>query len=195
MADFYQAYQVTIIGNEGGYANNPSDSGGETYRGISRVYHPFWSGWSWIDQYKNDNGAISHGTVFPELESQVQQFYIDNYWSHIQGNLITDQQVANAVFDFCVQSGYGPLQINEALGLPAVNSITTGTIAALNANPKKAFDAIQAQRIQYYKDLNDQGYISDGFIASILNRVRSLASPGAITSVSAILIGGLLFFC
>ncbi len=37
---------------EGGYANDPADRGGETFRGISRKNWPRWSGWDLIDQVK-----------------------------------------------------------------------------------------------------------------------------------------------
>ncbi len=39
---------------EGGYANDPADRGGETFRGISRVSHPDWPGWAEIDHYKRE---------------------------------------------------------------------------------------------------------------------------------------------
>jgi lysozyme family protein len=31
---------------EGGWANNPADSGGETFRGIARNFHKSWPGWA-----------------------------------------------------------------------------------------------------------------------------------------------------
>lgn len=37
MAIFNSAFKITM-GNEGGYANNPDDSGGETYAGIARNF-------------------------------------------------------------------------------------------------------------------------------------------------------------
>ena len=37
---------------EGGYVNDKDDRGGETYRGVSRRYHPNWSGWKIVDEYK-----------------------------------------------------------------------------------------------------------------------------------------------
>ena len=49
MAIFNSAFQITM-GNEGGYANNPADSGGETYKGIAKNYWPNWEGWTAVDQ-------------------------------------------------------------------------------------------------------------------------------------------------
>lgn len=39
MADFDKAH-LEVMGNEGGYANNPVDAGGETYKGIARKFWP-----------------------------------------------------------------------------------------------------------------------------------------------------------
>lgn len=51
MADFNKAH-LEVMGNEGGYANNPADSGGETYKGIARKFHPAWPGWKMVDDLK-----------------------------------------------------------------------------------------------------------------------------------------------
>lgn len=41
MAEFNIAFQKTLT-HEGGYVNDPEDSGGETYKGISRNNHKNW---------------------------------------------------------------------------------------------------------------------------------------------------------
>lgn len=196
MADFQAAYDI-LKPNEGGYRNASYDLGGETYRGISRKYWPSWSGWAWIDSYKAAHGALSTGTVFPDLESAVMDFYRTNFWNKVQGSQILNQQLANAVFDFCVQSGYGPEKINQALGTGSSNAITSATLAALNADPSGAFNKIQAARISYYETLNAQGSISDNDIQGILARVKRLASPGALLAAGSglAIIGALVFFC
>ena len=51
MANFEDAYKKLLI-KEGGYVHDSDDSGGETYRGISRRYNPTWEGWDIIDTYK-----------------------------------------------------------------------------------------------------------------------------------------------
>jgi lysozyme family protein len=57
VAKFDIAYSRTSI-SEGGYVNNPKDSGGETYCGISRVHHPKWAGWALIDAWKLLTGGL-----------------------------------------------------------------------------------------------------------------------------------------
>jgi lysozyme family protein len=50
---FETAYKQTAK-FEAGYANDPRDPGGETFRGISRVSHPNWDGWPIVDQIKRE---------------------------------------------------------------------------------------------------------------------------------------------
>jgi len=105
MANFKEAYNKTM-GHEGGYVNDPDDAGGETYKGISRVYNPSWWGWDIIDQQKDD-------PLFPEclkddldLDSAVEDFYKDKYWDC---NRLDEfpQNTAEEMFDTGVNMGTG----------------------------------------------------------------------------------------
>ena len=51
MATFEDAYKK-VVKVEGSYVCDSDDSGGETYKGISRRYNPKWEGWPIIDNYK-----------------------------------------------------------------------------------------------------------------------------------------------
>ena len=55
MAQFEPAFEKTMK-FEGGYANNPADRGGETYRGIARKIWPGWNGWPLVDAAKQKAG-------------------------------------------------------------------------------------------------------------------------------------------
>src|SRR5690606_1467699 len=127
-----------------------------------------------------------------ELEPAVEEFYRNNFWNKILGDQINNQQVANMVFDFTVQSGGGPREINEALGLTG-STITSNTLKLLNADPVDAFNKIKAQRIAYYTSINKSGQISDNDINGVLARVMRLATPGniAIASTGLAVIGAL----
>ena len=63
--------------NEGGYANNKADLGGETYAGISRKYHPKWSGWAIVDELKK------YGTVTVDTGMCIICVVGDLDWSNI----------------------------------------------------------------------------------------------------------------
>jgi lysozyme family protein len=98
MADFAQAVAETELW-EGGYVNDPKDSGGETYRGISRKSWPKWP------KAQHDVGIVE----FPEcldtdviLQGLVIDFYHKNFWNY---DGIIDQDVAWKVFDLGVNVG------------------------------------------------------------------------------------------
>jgi lysozyme family protein len=104
MADFKTAYEITM-NNEGGYAFDKSDSGGETYCGVARNFHPNWSGWNIIDTAKTSLNFPAVLELNQELSKQVEMFYKYNFWDKIFGDNILDQETAELIFDFAVNAG------------------------------------------------------------------------------------------
>lgn len=107
MADFEQAYAKTMS-NEGGYTNDKDDAGGETYKGIARVYNPSWIGWATVDDCK------SSCSNFPdcleddaELQDDVHLFYKAKYWDVNRLDDVNDQDVGEEMFDTGVNMGVG----------------------------------------------------------------------------------------
>jgi len=100
MAKFLLAHKKTAV-NEGGWNHVAGDLGGETYKGISRVNFPNWEGWKIIDKKK----PIAHGTIFPELEEMVHTFYVNTFWNKIRGDEITNQEIADSLYDSAVNYG------------------------------------------------------------------------------------------
>ena len=74
-----------MIKHEGGYANVVGDSGGETYKGVSRNNFPNWEGWKIIDELKNKgiktasriNSALANDDIMLDM---VKRFYFINFW-------------------------------------------------------------------------------------------------------------------
>lgn len=104
MANFIEAYNLTL-GHEGGYANDPDDVGGETYKGIARNYHPSWSGWRVIDTLKTKPGFPHTAYNDVTLDKAVKEFYKAYYWDVNLLDRVTDQKVANEMFDTGVNMG------------------------------------------------------------------------------------------
>ena len=154
MARFDVAEELTGR-NEGGYAHNPADTGGETYAGIARNYWPKWGGWKYIDKYKadylklnapmrekytlakwiNSSAKVTSEPVAP----LVSAFYKANFWDVNKLDQINDQQIANTVYDFGVNSGTGRAAkfLQEALGVTQDGKIGPATLAAVNSIPPK----------------------------------------------------------
>lgn len=114
---FRCAYNFTM-GHEGGYANHPDDKGGETYKGIARVYWPQWEGWERVDALKPDDGAMAADEA---LQTAVESFYKANFWDPWWGDQVSafSHECATEVFDTGVNMGvkHGVKFLQRALNL------------------------------------------------------------------------------
>lgn len=149
MADFDPAYERTSV-FEGGYSNSSADRGKETYCGISRRYWPSWEGWAIIDSAKESQTFLLDLSQNASLQNLVKDFYLNNFWNAIKGSLISDQDVANEVYDSAVNFGVIPavILLQRALNLLNKNgqqfsdlqmdgNIGTVTLRALNTYPRQ----------------------------------------------------------
>lgn len=158
MADFQRAFQRTM-GNEGGYSNNPKDRGGETYKGISRVYWPQWGGWRYVDGCKDKivkQPAYGSAEYFnwvkhlnaclasiSALQVMVSDFYKDNFWKRL--GEINDQRIAEECFDKAVNCGVVSYKwLQRAAGCGDDGVIGSLSISTINA----------CEPVQLLKDFN-----------------------------------------
>ena len=93
MSYFPQVLAATLA-HEGGYANDPADRGGETYRGISRAHHRDWPGWKRVAAHN-----ARHLEADAELVALVEAFYRLRFWTPVGGDALDDLALACAVFD------------------------------------------------------------------------------------------------
>ena len=104
MANFEEAY-IETMSNEGGYCDVQGDVGGETYKGVSRVYNPNWGGWKTIDDAKNKPNFPKSLDINSELQKEVRNFYKKEYWDVNSLDNVKNQNVADEVFDSGVNLG------------------------------------------------------------------------------------------
>ncbi len=128
MTDFDAAFDATM-GHEGGYANDPSDFGGETYRGIARRFHPGWPGWGTIDNIKARSGiglTVELERHFDGLDPLVRDFYRLEFWLKVGGPELGSQAVADELFDTGVNMGPGRAVEFLQVALNALNRSDRG---------------------------------------------------------------------
>lgn len=103
----FNAAFYSTMHSEGDYSNRSSDRGGETYFGISRVFHPNWEGWNIIDSYKGDDDFIDNIRINAELFLKVKRFYEINYWNinKLSQISLSKDLIANELFDIGVNMG------------------------------------------------------------------------------------------
>lgn len=184
MAKFEIAEKLTGI-NEGGYANNKKDRGGETYAGIARNFWGSWAGWKIIDKYKSDykkaktkltlaawiNASAKVATE--PVRNLVVQFYKVNFWDLNKLDQINDQQLANTIYDFGVNSGKGrAVQFLEQIFGVKKDGIMDPEVIKLanNSDPEVIYKKYNAAREAAYRSwaVGDQAE----FLESWLSRLK-----------------------
>lgn len=136
MAEFKKAFEI-MIAHEGGYGNDPSDPGGETYKGVARKINSKWDGWPIIDMLKRSADFPVNLEKDVDLQNSVFEFYQLNYWDKVKGDDIQNQDVANSIFDFAVNAG---VSASAALAQLVVNAKIDGVIGKQSIDLINAFD-------------------------------------------------------
>lgn len=184
MADFKTAYNITMA-HEGGYANNPADTGGETWKGIARKKHPDWPGWTLIDKAKHGDFPANLNSV-PNLQYFVEQFYKVKFWDYLKLDQINNQKIANELFDTSVNMGQGiaalflqrslnvsnrngkdypDLQVDGAIGAITVNAVNN------HPRPDQLFKLINTLQGARYIGICEANPTQEIFLTSWLSRV------------------------
>jgi lysozyme family protein len=106
--NFTYALKETLS-HEGKYSNDPNDAGGETYLGISRIYHPYWKGWEIIDETKeifSPNTKEFIKELFTrDIYLKIEEFYKDKFWEPLHLSLINSKNISTKLFDMGVNLG------------------------------------------------------------------------------------------
>lgn len=133
MAEFNNAFQL-MIAHEGGYVNDPDDPGGETYKGVARKIFSKWEGWTKIDILKRQSDFPGNLDRDAEIQEAVSHFYQVNFWDKMNGDQITNQEIANSIFDFGVNAGVSTSAslAQMVVGADSDGVIGPGSIAAIN---------------------------------------------------------------
>lgn len=108
MANFVYCYENTMKA-EGDYSNNPTDRGGETWKGIARRRWPQWAGWKLVDEIRENTRGSFRKFVHAlrcddELETSVRGFYKLMYWEPLKLEEF-DDETASEIFDTAVNQG------------------------------------------------------------------------------------------
>ena len=180
-ADFNQAQEL-VRKAEGGYSNDPRDKGGETYKGISRVFNPNWSGWVIIDAYKKTH-TLKTNAYIPDkkLDELTESYYKSEYWNKIKGDEINNQRLANMIYDMSVnpiKPGAKQIVIDSLKVVSKDDTIKNYDVKKINvADPNKLFNEIGKRRSDGYKERG--GYA----LNSWLNRLKSLGYGDVLETV------------
>jgi len=158
MADLRKSLSKTLHW-EGGYANDPKDSGGPTWRGVT------------LNAYKSY--CRKKGKPIPTIEDLKRLTEADIlditrtlFWNKIKGDDIKNQSIADLIFDFVWMSGLGYVRmIQKSLGVATDGIFGPGTLSALNAQASPAFfDKLIRQRRAYLANCNGAKFYLKGWL-------------------------------
>ena len=185
MADFKKAYAITRD-FEGGYSNNPHDTGGETYKGIARNFQSKWKGWKIVDQLRKQPNFPKNLDDNKELQDLVLELYKKEYWDSMKLDDAKDQLIANELFDTGVNMGIGRAGVFLQRVLNVANKgqsyyanlkvdgqVGKVTIAALNAHPtpRNILIALNALQGATYIDICENNPSQEVFFNGWMKRV------------------------
>lgn len=173
--DLYQRCFEHLLRNEGGYVNDPDDSGGETYKGISRKFWPYWIGWKSIDSLKKHSN-------FPEIISQktiidisVKAFYKVNFWDKMNLKLIVNENSVLQLFDMAINSGIKrAVKIAQRVcGVAQDGIIGPLTAFQINSMGYQFTDQYIKGRIEFYESLVEKKPRNKKFLSGWIRRAQS----------------------
>lgn len=159
-----------VLAWEGGYANHPSDPGGETMRGITDRLDGKVDGMIDID-----GDGIGDVRVKDLTEEQAKVIYQNRFWNRMQGDKIESQLVANILFDGFVNCGANGIRLIQRLLHQKDDGIVgPRTLAAINgADEILLYNRYKDARVEYYIDLADRKPALRVFLQGWLNRIHS----------------------
>lgn len=148
-----------LIGNEGGYVNNPADPGGETMWGVTARVARKWG-------YK---GAMKDLPL-----SSAKQIAKTEYWDPYQCDQLPPE-IAFQVFDTAYNGGHAAQWLQKAVGVDPDGSIGAKTIAAVRATEQHVvIMRFDAYRLQYLAGLRNPTFASGW-----MNRIAKNLLEGA----------------
>lgn len=145
-----------LLEHEGGYVNDPRDSGGETYKGVSRKWFPKWKGWSLIDLVE-DKSKLEE---VEELQEEVAAFYYAYFWYKIKADRINNALFAEILFITSVNLGKKTAikKLQRILKVVPDGLVGSKTINALNsANEDKFIYQFVIELVDFYVQVSAKG--------------------------------------
>ena len=159
MSSFDDAFDA-LIGNEGGYSNNPADPGGETMWGVTqRIAQAYGYAGSMRDLPRDTAKAIAKKL----------------YWDPLQLDAL-DARVAFQILDANYNGGHPVIWMQGAAGAKVDGLIGPATIAAVQAvDPLRFMLRWNALRLSYFTSLRSWLSFGKGWA----NRIASNLMKGA----------------
>lgn len=169
MADYTQL--VPIIKKwEGGFVNDPDDSGGATNKGVTlSTFRSFYGSNKTVDDLKK------------LTDQQWLYIFLTGYWNKCMASQINNQSIANIIVDWAWGSGPATAikKVQALVGTDVDGIAGPKTIAAINKkDPKRLFNAIKSARIEFVENLVKLRPKDAKFLKGWESRINSFSFSG-----------------
>lgn len=150
-----------VLGNEGGYVNDPDDPGGETIWGVSRRSFPNFNGGNFKDATRE----------------QAIELYRTEFWQKVSADSLPMLMQFQAT-DFAVNCGISTAirKIQTAAGVADDGHFGPVSFAAMKAmNPAALTFRFFAEELDYRRKLSGWAKYGSGWTARVANDMRFAA--------------------
>lgn len=177
-----------ILRFEGGYVNDPDDSGGKTYRGITYKNFPNWQGWKILNSMN-----LQHNQIVASVEPLVISFY----WNLFKGygyHNFSNAKLALVVFDYRVNGGFTfdklAAILNKFFNKKSQLSATSIIQNANKVSAETLANHLLNNRESYYNTIIQKNPVLEKYRHGWFNRLTILR---AYTNLNKIAVSGALF--
>lgn len=160
-----------ILKWEGGFVNDPDDSGGATNKGVTIKT------WKQVGYDKDGDGDIDVKDLkLLTVDDVIKVVLKPHYWDRWKADEIVSQSVANICVDWVWASGKpGITRVQKLLGVKQDGVVGPKTLAALNSrSPLPLFGAIKQERIKFIDEICIKNPKNLKFKKGWLNRLNDL---------------------
>ncbi|MBU8876074.1 hypothetical protein KQ910_20040 [Reyranella sp. MMS21-HV4-11] len=167
-----------VLGAEGGFVNDPRDSGGATKYGITQETLTAW-------RRSRDPGAIVNEEHVRQLKiEEAKEIYRSRYWNVLRCDDLP-KGVDLLVFDLGVNAGPARSAkiLQDVLGVEQDGSIGPVTLNGLNTcAPDKIIREFSAKRLEFYRSLEEDFKV---FGVGWTNRTKSMLDAALAMAMAA----------
>ena len=163
MAD-YKILKPFILRWEGGFVNDPNDSGGATNKGVTLTTYR---------RYKGESATVADLKAITDEDWTA--IFKTMYWDKVKADEINSQSVANLIVDWYWMSGTTAVRrVQRLVGAQPDGIIGPKSIAAINIAGEGLAQDIYDDRRRFYEEIVARRPSQRKFLRGWMNRLNSL---------------------
>lgn len=165
MADYRRLISF-ILKFEGGFVNDPADSGGPTNKGVT------------LNTFRSVYGRAKTVNDLKHMtDNEWRHIFKSLYWDKCKADDISDQSIANMLVDFAWHSGVTTAvkKLQKIVGVTSDGICGVQTIGAINSRyAPETFNLLKAARMRYLQGIVKNKHSQARFMYGWTKRVNAI---------------------